>query len=204
VRVIALEGPSFAGKSTAIAALSRDPSLGRIAVFDCYVREITDAQDIPPARTADRAEQIAAFLAFMAVEERRMLRTRCLAAEHEPPQLVILDRSVDTLLAHAHALDTLYGFGARAEALALLPHLPHLVPERTFYLDAPAETLRRRRAALDGHSGSEDYFLHDPGFLGPWRGYFLGAAGPTLTPAVVAVPADAPPNEVAERIRGLL
>lgn len=202
MRIIALEGPSGAGKSTAIAALARDASLGRTVVFDCYVREIARPRDIPPARTRSRAEQVAAFHTFMGVEARRVLRAQRLAAEKEPPDLMILDRSVDTLLAHAHALDVLFGFGARPAVAALLPRLAHLVPERTLYLDADAATLQARRAKA-AH-GSADFFLHDPGFLAAWRGYFLGDAGPTLAPAVTPVPADAAPAEVAAHIRELL
>ena len=202
MRIIALEGPSFAGKTTAIAALAKDTSMGRIAVFDCYVREIAEPRDVPPARTTSRAEQVAAFRTFMAVEERRVLRAAQLAAEQDPPDLVILDRSVDTLLAHAHALDTLYGFGALPAVAALLPRLPHLVPERTIYLDVGAATLCARRAGAGDRSG--EFFLHDVGFLAAWRGHFFGQAGATLTPQVAAVSADASAAQVAAHIRKLL
>ena len=202
MRIIALEGPSFAGKTTAIGALAKDASMGRIAVFDCYVHEIAEPRDVPPARTTSRAEQVAAFRTFMAVEERRVLRAAQLAAGHEPPDLVILDRSIDTLLAHAHALDSLYGFGARSAVAALLPQLPHLVPERTIYLDADSARLRARRARAGDRSG--EFFLHDAGFLAAWRGYFFGQAGPTLTPQVTAVSADAAATQVAAHIRELL
>lgn len=202
MRIIAVEGPSFAGKTTAIAALAKDASLGRIAVFDCYVREIAEPREVPPARTTSRAEQVAAFRTFMAVEERRVLRAAQLAAEHEPPDLVILDRSIDTLLAHAHALDMLHGFGALPAMAALLPRLPHLVPERTIYLDAGAATLCARRAQAGDRSG--EFFLHDAGFLTAWRGYFFGKAGATLTRQVTAVSADAAPTQVAAHIRELL
>jgi dTMP kinase len=204
MRIIALEGPSFVGKTTAIASLAADTSLGRVAVFDCYVREIARPRDVPPARTAGREQQVAAFRTFMAIEARRTRRLARLAAGAHRPDLVILDRSVDTLIAHAHALDALYGFGARPAVAALLPYLPHLVPERTFYLDACAETLRSRRAAAAGGDGSRDFFLHDAAFLDAWRGYFLAAAGPTVTPAVTTVSADEPPEQVAGFIRRLL
>jgi dTMP kinase len=204
VRIIALEGPSFAGKTTAVAILAADASLGRAAVFDCYVREIARPQDVPPARTAGREQQVAAFRTFMGIEARRTHRLQHMATQHDSPDLVILDRSVDTLIAHAHALDALYGFGARPAITALLPDLPHLLPERTFYLDASTETLRARRATAKGSSGSGDFFLHDHGFLAAWRAYFLGAAGPALAAAVTTVSADAPSADVAKRIRELL
>ena len=202
MRIIALEGPSFAGKTTAIAALAKDSTLGRTAVFDCYVREIAEPRDVPPSRTTSRTQQIEAFRTFMAVEERRVLRAHQLTAEREPPDLVILDRSVDTLLAHAHALDKLYGFGARPAVAALLPQLPHLIPERTIYLDADAATLRMRRA--QSAAGSGEFFLHDSRFLTAWRGYFFGQAGATVTSHVTAVRADAAAIRVAARIRDLL
>lgn len=202
MRIIALEGPSCSGKTSAIAALAKDASLGRTVVFDCYVREIASPQDVPPARTSSRAEQIAAFRTFMDIEQRRVLRTRRLSAAPEPPDLLILDRSVDTLLAHAHALDTLFGFGAHRAVTALLPRLPHLAPQFTIYLDADVPTLRARRPATA--ISRDALFLHDPAFLTSWRDYFLGAASLTITPKVVAVPADAEPTEVVARIRELL
>jgi dTMP kinase len=201
MRIVAIEGPSFAGKTTAIAALAADPSLGRIAVFDCYVSGLTQPGNIPPARTASRAEQVTAFRAFMRVEQRRVERARRLAAAHDPIDLLILDRSVDTLIAHAHALDALYGFDARPTVTDLLPGLPHLIPEYTVYLDAPEAALRARRAAR-GDRG--EYFLHDPGFLTAWRGYFLDSAGETLAPTIMPVPADADPAKLAAGIRRLL
>ena len=202
MRIIALEGPSCVGKTTAIAALATDATLGRVAVFDCYVREIARPADVPPARTANRDQQIAAFRAFMSIEKQRVLRAQRLAADQYPPDLILLDRSVDTLLAHAHALDVLYGFDARPAVAALLPQLPHLAPEYTIYLDAPAAVLRTRRSqAADGFG---QFFLHDAGFLAAWRGYFISQTGSTVAPVVSVVSAEAAPAQVAARVRELL
>jgi hypothetical protein len=50
VRITALEGPSFAGKTSALAALRLRLSAMTVVAYGCYVDEITDDDDIPPAR----------------------------------------------------------------------------------------------------------------------------------------------------------
>lgn len=194
MRIVALEGPSYAGKTTAIATITRDRA--RTAVFDCYVRELRPGP-IPEPRTRSRAEQIEAFTTFMQVEACRVERAEQLT---ETTDVLVLDRSVDTLLAHAHALDVLYGLGAMAEAAALLPDLPHLVPDLTIYLDPAPITVRSRRAATGARP---DYFLHDPAFLVAWRGYFLGR-GQYVTRQIQRVNANVTADELAEQIGKLL
>jgi dTMP kinase len=201
VRIVAIEGPSFAGKTTAISALAQDPTLGHVVVFDCYVRELADLENVPPPRTTSRAAQVAAFRIFMGVEQRRVDRAQRLAAAPEPADLLILDRSVDTLIAHTHALDVLYGYDARPTVVDLLFDLPHLVPVHTIYLDASGTDLRARRTA---RGEQDEYLLHDPEFLTAWRSYFLGSAGPTLAPTVTAVTANTDASELATSIRRLL
>ncbi|MEV8070853.1 hypothetical protein AB0P32_32895 [Streptomyces sp. NPDC085995] len=199
MKIIALEGPSYAGKSTALRHLCRRGIEERAFVSDCYVRHIARRADIPPARTASAAEQLAAFETFMGVEGARV---RQALASSKP--VVLLDRSVDTLLAHAQALDALFGYDIHHRLRDRLQELPFLRPHHTLYLDVPAEELALRRKAA-GHTAAEsEYFLHEAEFLTHTRDYFVSAAQPPVSREVTVVPADAGPDAVAHAVEALV
>ncbi|MFI8372391.1 hypothetical protein [Streptomyces sp. NPDC085466] len=196
---IALEGPSYAGKSTAIRHLRRTALGTRAFVSDCYVKHIAHRDDIPPARTDSAAAQLAAFERFMAIEA-----TRVAEAAAGGRQLVILDRSVDTLLAHAYALDALFDYGVHHRLHERLAALPHLRPDHTLYLDVPAETLHLRRKTA-GHTAAESqYFLHEPDFLHHTRDYFVHAPRRPVTRELAVLAADAGPDDVAKAVEALV
>ncbi|MFI0978208.1 dTMP kinase [Streptomyces sp. NPDC021093] len=199
MKVIALEGPSYAGKSTAVRHLRRQGYEDRAYIADCYVKQIGHRDAVPPARTASAAEQIAAFETFMAVEEERV-RTALAAAK----PFVILDRSVDTLLAHAHALDALFGYAVQHRLRDRLQVLPYLCPDRTLYFDVPAEALALRRKTA-GHTVAEpDYFLHEPAFLTHTCDYFHARAQPPVSREVTVLPADTSRDDIAHAVEALV
>ncbi|WP_432086607.1 hypothetical protein [Streptomyces sp. bgisy095] len=196
--IIALEGPSYAGKSTAIRHL-RSTALGsRAFVSDCYVKHIAHRDDIPPARTDSAAAQLAAFKRFMEIEA-----TRVAEAAASGRQFVILDRSVDTLLAHAYALDALFDYGVHHQLRDRLRSLPFLCPDHTLYLDVPAETLHLRRKTV-GHTAAEsEYFLHEPGFLSHARDYFVHTPRRPVARELTVMAADAGQDDVAQAVEAL-
>ncbi|MFD4320790.1 hypothetical protein [Streptomyces sp. NPDC058548] len=197
--IIALEGPSYAGKSTAIRHLRRTTLGSRAFVSDCYVKHIAHRDDIPPARTDSAAAQLAAFDRFMEIEVARVAE-----AAANSRQLVILDRSVDTLLAHAYALDALFGYGVHHQLRHRLKTLPFLRPDHTLYLDVPVETLHLRRKTA-GHTAAEfEYFLHEPRFLHHARDYFVHTARRPMTRELTVLAADAGPDEVAKAVEALV
>lgn len=199
MKIIALEGPSYAGKSTAIRHLRTRGIAERALISDCYVQHIARRGDIPPARTASAAEQLAAFETFMRIEGTRVRQTRVCAKP-----VVLLDRSVDTLLAHAHALDALFGYDVHHRLRDRLQELPFLRPHHTLYLDVPTEVLSLRRKAA-GHTAAEsEYFLHEPAFLAHAREYFVSASPPPVSQEVTVVPADAGPEAVAHAVEALV
>lgn len=199
MKIIALEGPSYAGKSTAISHLRTRGIEDRAFVSDCYVKHFTCRDHIPPARTGSAAEQLIAFETFMGIESDRL--SKALASART---VVILDRSVDTLLAHAHALDALFGYAVHHQLRDRLQELPFLRPDHTLYLDVPAEVLSLRRKAA-GHTAAEsDYFLHEPAFLDHARDYFVSGAQPPVSREVTVIPADTDLPEVAQTVESLV
>ncbi|MFF3273130.1 dTMP kinase [Streptomyces chrestomyceticus] len=199
MKIIALEGPSYAGKTTAIRHLRTCGIEQRAFVSDCYVQHIADRDDVPPARTGSAAEQLAAFALFMDIEGTRVRE----ALDHARP-VVILDRSVDTLLAHAHALDAIFGYDVHRQLCDRLQELPFLRPHHTLYLDVPAETLALRHK-LAGHTATEsDYFLHEPAFLAHARNYFVSAVRLPVSREVTVISADTSPEDVAHAVQSLV
>ncbi|MFF7613533.1 nucleoside/nucleotide kinase family protein [Streptomyces lavendulae] len=200
--IVAFEGASYGGKSSTIKRLLGMRGIGPHAfVSACYVDHIDRREDIPPARTGSATEQIVAFDKFMKIEAARVT-----AVAESTADLVILDRSVDTLLAHAYALDQLYGYDVQARLRASLAEMPYLTPDHTIYLDVPAETLHLRRKIIGHASAESDYFLHNPAFLEHARSYFTTptSGAEPVSREVTLLPSDTTRTDVAEAARALI
>lgn len=197
MKTIALEGPSFAGKTSTMAALQSLLPADHYITYRCYVDEIDNIDEIPPARTQSASEQLNAFKFFMQVEGARVadLSVRASSAD-----LVLLDRSVDTLLAHAYALDQIYGYGVHNQARVLLTRLAYLRPDQTFYLDASHQELGRRRGRL---AAPFDSFLLDPAFIRHFRDYFT-KEGLAVASRVIFVHAEQSQSVLAQSIVQML
>lgn len=196
--IIALEGPSYAGKTTVIRHLRHAPETREAAFFDCYVESIDHWEDIPRPATASASEQLSAFETFMTIEESRVQR---LAGR---TGLVLLDRSVDTLMAHAHALDEMYNFGLLGQIHERLAGMPHLRPNHTVYLDVSADKLALRRKKAGHKAVESDYFLHDPVFLALARDYFCGSVHASVSAEVTVIPGEGSRIETASAIHALV
>lgn len=165
--ILGLEGPSYGGKTSALGRLKQVPAMQGALFFPCYVKSIPCREDIPTPSTDSADEQVEAFMTFMDIEAARVH----VAAEHTG--LIVLDRTVDTLLAHAHTMDEMYGFGVLPELRTRAEKLPHLRPDFTLYLDVSPELLHLRRKAAGHQEVEPEYFLHDPVFLARSRDYFV-------------------------------
>ncbi|MBD0743977.1 hypothetical protein [Streptomyces sp. CBMA152] len=195
--ILGLEGPSYGGKTSALGQLRWVPAMQGAMIFPCYVKSFTRREDIPTPSTQSADEQVEAFMRFMEIEANRVHGAR------QRGGLIVLDRTVDTLLAHAHAMDELYGFGVLPELRRRVQELPHLRPDHTLYLDVAPELLHLRRKAAGHHELEPEYFLHDPAFLSHFRDYFCHAAHRPVAREMAVADGDGDRQETAAVVQAL-
>jgi deoxyadenosine/deoxycytidine kinase len=157
--LLALEGPSLAGKTS----LARRIAAGaRFKVLREYTDEVNDA---PYPDQPSRESQLASFRFFLTLEERR-----CQIVEQTlSGSPILLDRSIDTLLAHAFALDIVRSLGCYPAVREELRHHRYLVPDLTVFLDVSADEVFRR-ASL---GVPRPRLLVCPEYIAAFRKYFV-------------------------------
>ncbi|MFF4298866.1 hypothetical protein ACFY0N_35005 [Streptomyces vinaceus] len=195
--ILGLEGPSYGGKTSALGRLRRVPAMRDAMFFPCYVKSFARREDVPTPATQSAAEQVEAFVTFMEIEGERVRAAR------RHGGLVVLDRTVDTLLAHAHAMDEIHGFGILPELCRRIKEMPHLRPDHTLYLDVAPELLHLRRKAAGHHEVEPDYFLHDPAFLTHFRDYFCRPVRSTAAAELAIASGDGDRQETAAVVQAL-
>jgi len=186
-RAVALEGPVCAGKTTLGRWLVED--LGRLNVgyVEDYAEHVGGGRFLPPPMPTSLAEEERALGRLLAIEADRTAHVR------DPDSqwgLIIVDRSVHTLLAHCHALTRMRGidFFGLAQRLISSSDAP-LWPDRILYLDVTGSVIDARNAGKFQHGnlfvdtefnvGFREYFVklarRDDG-----RVIWLDAAGPGI------------------------
>lgn len=131
---VAIEGPCCAGKTTLGKGLMQEMNhLSRIFVTD-YSDYVGGGRFLPPPVPKSWAEEERSLETFLSIEANRTLVMRSKAEEL---QLVLIDRSIYTLLAHCSALEHVTGldlFRPAEEAIkqSSIPVWPNVV----LYLDA--------------------------------------------------------------------
>ncbi|PKV89920.1 hypothetical protein [Streptomyces sp. TLI_146] len=195
--ILGLEGPSYGGKTSALGQLRWVPAMRGAMFFPCYVKSFIRREDIPTPSTRSADEQVEAFMKFMEIEANRVHAAR------QHGGLIVLDRTVDTLLAHAHAMDEMYGFEVLPELRRRVQDLPHLRPDHTLYLDVAPELLHLRRKAAGHHEVEPEYFLHDPAFLSHFRDYFCRPADRPVARETAVADGDGDRQETAAVVQAL-
>ncbi len=187
--LIALEGPSGAGKTTLSRNLRTSLSSLRIVVLPDYSQAAGGPGHLPraPAETAD--EELRALGVLLDLDERRWRQGQIAAGKVD---LVVMDRSVHTLLAHRFAVSQLLGFDAFGGSCRLASEhhgvkWPHLV----LYVDTPQRLLSSRQSP---NTPPEASIFIDSDYNALFRSYFIPALRYTMTRTVVidgTQPADA-------------
>ena len=170
--IIGLEGVSCTGKTTLAARLAR--RLHNPLVIPCYYHCAADPSRLPAPSSATADEQMAALRVFLDIEAHRR---RLALQAHDQDRDVILDRTVDTLLAHAHAVGRLRGFDTDVAGRSLVLDSPIVVPDLTVLLCAPAEIIEQRAALRV----AMPRIYYAPSFTAGFNAYFTNP----ITPLVI-------------------
>lgn len=167
--IIGIEGVSCAGKTTlsqALASQLNDP-----VVIPCYYHVAPDPGRLPAPRVHTAKQQLASLAAFLELEELRLERTRQAQADGRD---VILDRTVDTLLAHAHAIGRLEGFDCDAAARTLVLRQAVAMPDLTLVLTTDPAVLATRATLRPGMPP----IFYDPQFSEHFNAYLRSPLAP--------------------------
>ena len=139
IKVVAIEGPCRAGKTTLSSGLIEEYSHLKIGHVVDYAKFAGGGKNIPPpANSLSLDEEKNALEFFLNIELER-------ASHCQKSERIIIDRSVHTLLAHCYAIDN-------------MNHLPYFKlahscihssekptwPHKIFYLDVSHEEIQRR------------------------------------------------------------
>ncbi|WP_051970103.1 AAA family ATPase [Kitasatospora azatica] len=143
--IIGIEGVSCAGKTALAAALA--PQLNSPVVIPCYYHVAPDPQSLPAPRVRTARQQLASLAVFLEIEQLRLDRARQAQAAGRD---VILDRTVDTLLAHAHAIGRMEGFDCDERARTMVLRHEVAMPDLTLVLTTDPAVLATRATSRPG------------------------------------------------------
>jgi thymidylate kinase len=182
VPVVAMEGPCCAGKTTLGRALATALVDLTILEVPCFADHVGGGRFLPRPVPTSVAEDEQAIRSLLHVEAERTAY-----APSQPYDLVLVDRSVYTLLAHRYALERSTGLG----------------PDLVLYLDLPQEALEGRN---HGKFEAGNIFI-DRGYNADFRAFFaeLVSEQPRLTVWLDATLTPTRLHEIAaERVLAML
>jgi dTMP kinase len=144
--VLGLDGVSLVGKTT---------------LAEQFVATVRGSTTIPCfshflARPGDRAlsylpstapEELAVLSQYLFAEQRRLERLR---AVENASTVIVVDRTVQTLLAHTRFLERTGGYPVFEKAQRLIRSAPHIVPDHTVLLTAAQSEIGRRVRSRPG------------------------------------------------------
>lgn len=183
--IIGVEGVSCAGKTELARELAR--ALDDPLVIACYYHAAPDPALLPDPIANSVAEQLAALGTLLEVED---LRRRRADEALRQGQDVIFDRTVDTLLAHTHAVAALRGLPVGCEARQLVTDTQPLLPDLTLLLHTDHTVLAARAKARPGLP--QIFYARD------FAEHFLGYFQDPLTTRCVRLDSTPPTIELLE------
>lgn len=161
---VAVEGPCCAGKTTLGRWLARRLGEHRVIYVECFADHVGGGRLLPREQPESLDEDQKALRRLLDIESSRTAQARSRSG-----QVVMLDRSVHTLLAHRFALQhvTLLNCFAPARRILAESKAP-CWPDLVLYLDVPQQTIHDRN---DGKF-PDDSILIDAKFNTAIRSYF--------------------------------
>ena len=171
---VAIEGPCCAGKTTMGRGLAEALHTHPLASVVDYSDFVGGGRFLPPATPSSLDEEEAALREFLVIEEARTLQARTVTATNG---VILIDRSIHTLLAHCVALTKLtetdyFSLAQRVLHASTVPLWPDLI----LYLDVTQETIHARN---QGKFPPDSVFV-DPTFNTGIRSYFERSLDPSL------------------------
>lgn len=167
---IAIEGPCCAGKTTLAHGLVEESFTLSITYVRDYSDHVGGGKFLPPPVPTSLTDEELILNQFLAIEDDRTAYARMTALESD---LIIIDRSVHTLLAHCFALrrllnDDYFDLAQRVIEESDVP----LWPDHILYLDVPQFAIDARNC---GKFAPDSIFI-DAGFNTGVRSYFKQVA----------------------------
>jgi thymidylate kinase len=186
--IVALEGPCCAGKTTLSRALLATMSALTISHVECYADHVGGGRFLPRPIPQTPAEDQDGLRVLLDIEADRTARSRAGRSD-----LVLIDRSVYTLIAHRAGLERTTDLTLRATAEGIIAtSTAPLWPDLVAYLDVPQSAVHARNRGkfpadsvfinADFNDGVKDYFA-DVRLQGPSDVMWLDA---TMNPALLA------------------
>jgi thymidylate kinase len=188
-RIVSVEGPCCAGKTTLSRGLLSELTALKVAHVRCYADHVGGGRFLPRPEPTSVAEDAAGLATLVEIE-----RERTAAALSGQWDLILADRGLHTLLAHRYAIEQITGLACFHPAQRFLdesplPSWPHLV----LYLDVPQTTVLDRNR---GKFPTDSIFIQDA-YNRSIREFFRQLAAGS-TPTVVWLDATRDPTELIE------
>lgn len=138
IKVIAIEGPCCAGKTTLSSGLIEDYSYCEIGHIVDYAEFVGSGKNLPPPFPKSLDEEKNTLEILLNIEFERA--SHCRKSER-----IIIDRSIHTLLAHCYAIDKIsqLPYFQLANSCINFSEKP-IWPHKIFYLDVSQEAIQRR------------------------------------------------------------
>jgi dTMP kinase len=159
--ICSIDGPSDSGKSTLVEGIGQRYGK-RCVILPCYVDAAGGDSAVPEAMPPSVEDRLEAFRFYLQIEAARLSTI----AEIEAG-IVVLDRSVHSLVAHVYAAALLDSVDAVSICLEELAGASFAIPDIAFYLQTDEETRRSRRDPAD-----EGQWWTQPSYNAGFERYF--------------------------------
>lgn len=195
----AFEGSSFSGKTTVSNELIKH-NPDRYKLIQEYVVYAGGSDKFPPYPPKDKKEALSNLEFFLNLERKRHQDMEEFKGK---PYMMVMDRSVITLLGFRYAQKYLIGLDVFTEARDIIKNEPELAPDFIFYMQSSDEDIASRKKESGRPVG--DLFV-DPEFNSHLRKFFRWLEDQKEYPIITidtAKPIEQVKDEVVKLVDGL-